>query len=240
MSKPNVVQILTKILSKYHIIFIQEIRDHTDTAIEQLIKSIQKQQSVKFDYVISERLGRTLSKEQYAYVYDPTRVTIVSSHQFSDTMNWFERPPFSIVLGSKTNHTKQLFLTGLHAKPTDAVAEIDHLVDVYDSYKKLIINTAYKNWIVMGDLNAGGSYVTREGMKHIRLRQQTSRFTWLIPDETRTTVADHNHAYDRFVSTNQVVGSADVFRYDLSMKITIEEARQVSDHFPIEMVVNDF
>ncbi|KAL0477319.1 DNASE1 [Acrasis kona] len=237
MSKPRVVTLLTKILARYHIIFIQEIRDHTDTALHQLVDTMNKQQGTNYEYVVSERLGRSSSKEQYAFIYDPSRLSIVSTLQFEDQENWFERPPFSVVI--QNNSGARLFLTGLHAKPTDAVAEIDHLVDVYDTYSSQN-NDITQGWIVMGDFNAGGHYVSEEQMNRIRLREQSDRFTWLIQDGIRTTVADNNNAYDRFVSTNTVSGSADVFRFDLSMRISIEEAREVSDHFPIEMVVDGF
>ncbi|KAL0480148.1 deoxyribonuclease [Acrasis kona] len=237
MSKPHVVTLLTKILSRYHIVFIQEIRDHTNTALEELVKTTNENQGTNFEYVVSERLGRSASKEQYAYIYDPTRLTVLSTYQFPDENDWFERPPYSIAIESKHNGRK-LFLTGIHVKPRDAVAEIDHLVDVYDFY--IGSNNINQGWICMGDFNAGGSYVAESDMESIRLRQMSDRFEWLIKDGTRTTVSEHNYAYDRFVVDTMVSGTADVFRFDLSMRISIEEAREVSDHFPIEMVVKDF
>jgi len=237
MSKPHVVTLLTKILSRYHIVFIQEIRDHTNTALDELVSQINQHQGAKFEYVVSERLGRSSSKEQYAFIYDPSRLTVVDVHQFPDENNWFERPPYSITVESK-NNGKRLFLTGVHVKPTDAVAEIDHLVDVYDFYTGA--NNINQGWVCMGDFNAGGGYVSESDMESIRLRQMSDRYEWLIKDGTRTTVSEHNYAYDRFVVDKMVSGSADVFRFDLSMKISIEEAREVSDHFPIEMVVEDF
>ncbi len=54
-----------------------------------------------------------------------------------------------------------------------------------------------KNVMFLGDLNAACSYVTKKGLKNVRLRSDP-RFHWLIRDEQDTTVRETTHcAYDR-------------------------------------------
>jgi len=48
MSKPDVVSVLTKILNRYDVVLIQEIRDDTNTAIWQLLNDV-NQLSGKYD-----------------------------------------------------------------------------------------------------------------------------------------------------------------------------------------------
>lgn len=49
----------------------------------------------------------------------------------------------------------------------------------------------------LGDLNAACSYVTKKGMKNVRLRSDP-KFHWLITDEQDTTVREKTRcAYDR-------------------------------------------
>ncbi len=234
------MDVLVKILRRYHIVLVQEIRDNTDTALDILMTNLNKGGKTQYKYVQSDRLGRTDSKERYAYIYDPSKVNVVAQYQFPETKNWYQRAPFSAVFSLKANPTKKFMFSGVHTQPTDAVKEIDHLVDVYDFYAaqadtKNVIKT---NWIVMGDFNAGGSYVSNKSWEKIRLRTDT-KFTWLIKDGTRTTVADNNNAYDRFVTTSGFAKSqADVFRFDEAFGLTPAFTKVVSDHFPIECTID--
>lgn len=54
-----------------------------------------------------------------------------------------------------------------------------------------------QNVVILGDLNAGCSYVTIKGWRALRLRADP-KFHWLIGDEQDTTVREKTHcAYDR-------------------------------------------
>ena len=83
---------------------------------------------------------------------------------------------------------------GIHTQPTKAVKEIDHLVDVYnDAKNRLGVSDA----LIMGDFNAGCSYVNN--WKSIRLAKD-HRFYWLINDITDTTSGATECAYDRYAN----------------------------------------
>lgn len=54
-----------------------------------------------------------------------------------------------------------------------------------------------QNVMILGDLNAGCSYVTIKGWRAMRLKSDP-KFHWLIGDEQDTTVREKTHcAYDR-------------------------------------------
>lgn len=56
-----------------------------------------------------------------------------------------------------------------------------------------------KNVVILGDLNAGCSYITARGWRALRLRTDP-KFHWLIGDEEDTTVREKTQcAYDRSV-----------------------------------------
>ena len=56
----------------------------------------------EYDISISERLGRTNSKEQYAFLYRTARVEILSTHQFDDSAeDIFQREPYTVFVRSK-------------------------------------------------------------------------------------------------------------------------------------------
>ena len=56
-----------------------------------------------YNLTISERLGRTNSKEQYAFLYRMSTVEILSTYQFEDPMDVFEREPYTVHFRSKIN-----------------------------------------------------------------------------------------------------------------------------------------
>lgn len=64
--KPEVMKVLSKTIRNFDIVAVQEIRDASQTALPALRNSINNMAGPKYDFIVSERLGRTTSKEQYA------------------------------------------------------------------------------------------------------------------------------------------------------------------------------
>jgi len=51
----------------------------------------------QYDYVVSERLGRTTSKEQYAYIYNTQTIEVINTpHTYPepDSTDLFHREPY--------------------------------------------------------------------------------------------------------------------------------------------------
>ncbi|XP_013405841.1 deoxyribonuclease-1-like [Lingula anatina] len=129
----------------------------------------------------------------------------------------------------------EFVLCALHAKPTDAVNELTALAGVVS------IDVANR-WptddvLILGDLGADCYYVRDLTCSALSLR--CPPFTWLIPDDADTTVSATDCAYDRFVAGGQDlvdgISNASVFRFDLEYGLTYDEAKAVSDHYPIEL-----
>ena len=60
-----------QILARYDVLLFMEITDAKNKAFPELVKqyNAQVQKDKQFSYVVSERLGRSNNKEQYAYLY---------------------------------------------------------------------------------------------------------------------------------------------------------------------------
>ena len=84
-------------------------------------------------------------------------------------------------------------MAAIHTSPKAAELEIDHLVDVYDD---IVQRWQLKDVMILGDYNAGCSYVTRSEWLKIRLATD-KRFYWLFSDLMDTTVAKSDCPYDR-------------------------------------------
>uniref|UniRef100_A0A665UMT3 Uncharacterized protein n=1 Tax=Echeneis naucrates TaxID=173247 RepID=A0A665UMT3_ECHNA len=156
----------------------------------------------------SERLGRNTYKEQYVYIYRSNVLTVKEQYQYhkleegTRETDAFSREPFIVRFHSPTTLLKDFVLIGQHTCPKTAMKEMDELYTVFNGiYKKWKVN----NVMILGDLNAGCSYVTMKGWRAVRLRSDP-KFHWLIGDEQDTTVRQKTHcAYDRSVMPENTI-----------------------------------
>ncbi|KAM3872621.1 deoxyribonuclease I-like 1-like [Diretmus argenteus] len=242
----KVMGILIKILSRCDLCLIQEVRDSKREAIPTLVKNLNRfDKSNSYSYVESERLGRKTYKEQYVYIYRDNVLQVKEHYQHpklegegTNETEVFAREPFIVRFHSPTTLVKDFVLIGQHTCPKTAMKEIDELYTVFKG-----INKKWKtdNVVILGDLNAGCSYVTIKGWRAVRLRSDP-KFRWLIGDEQDTTVREKTHcAYDRIVVHGReiissiVPDSAQPFNFKEKFHLTEEEALEVSDHFPVEV-----
>lgn len=230
--------VIVKIIRRYDLVLIQEIRDKTDDTMDRLMKALNTPGPVKFTQITSERLGSTSSTEQYSFIIrGDSGISFVDKYQYKSPNVTFERPPFSVRLNSKKTEIKQFVLTALHSKPEEAVKEIGQLIEVHSTLKKKW-NT--NNILILGDLNAGCSYASKKALNNLKIRKD-KQFAWLIPDTADTTTSNSNCPYDRFIMTgakfnkNLITNSAGVFHFDKEFKISSELTKDVSDHYPIEL-----
>jgi len=234
MDKPDVVNILVQIVQRYDILMIQEIRDKAQTALPELVADVNKVSSVHYGFVVSPRTGRSSSKEQYGYIFRTDKVNIGGVYQWQDSDDIFEREPYTVNFERMTQGNQTNFsYIAIHAKPDDADAEISALVQVYDE----IIPVFGPDALIAGDYNADCSYVCKSCWNDIDLWND-SRFTWLIGHDADTTVSSNDCSYDRLVVAGDSMTAnsspGDVFYFDQYFNLTEEEAKDVSDHYPVE------
>jgi hypothetical protein len=89
MDKPDVPNVLVRTISRYDLILVQEVRDSSGEAIQELFQLLN---TSKYSLLLSERLGRTSSKEQYAWFYRSEVLRVVRNITAQDTADQFERP----------------------------------------------------------------------------------------------------------------------------------------------------
>ncbi|XP_067648775.1 deoxyribonuclease-1-like [Haliotis asinina] len=240
-SKPDVMETIRKIISTYDVMLVQEIRQKSGECMEQLLDLLNTNASTQFAYIASPRLGRTRSKEQYAYYYKTDKVKIVDTRLYNDSSDLFEREPYSVLTEVNTveGDVLRMGLTGVHIKPDDAVHELQAMEAVYNDTKNAF-NT--KNMIIMGDMNADCSYVKKSELSSIKLFNDTKTFWSLIGDLADTTTSNTDCAYDRIV-----VAGPDLERHVVAYQtedfgaeygLTQEQEMAVSDHFPVWVTFN--
>jgi hypothetical protein len=106
-------------VKKYDIVFIQEIRDSSDTAFPALCGLV----SDKYDCRASSRAGRSSSKEQYGVLYRKY-ITITNWIDYSpDVQDRWERPPLEVTFNIKGYNFTAFTI---HTKPTDVPNEVKY------------------------------------------------------------------------------------------------------------------
>ncbi|XP_062999273.1 deoxyribonuclease-1-like 2 [Elgaria multicarinata webbii] len=239
LSDEGISKIIVKILSRYDIALVQEVRDSDLSAVTELMKQLNSASKHPYDYVISESLGRENYKEMYLFLYRTESVSLVDKYQYPNKDNAFSRAPFIVKFSASDSKEDELILVPLHTPPSEAVAEIDAL---YDVYLKIIDRWGSDNIMFLGDFNADCNYVGKKAWASIRLRT-SEVFHWLISDTADTTVGHSDCAYDRIVVCGSKLRkwiepkSAKVFDFQSAFKLSQEEALAVSDHFPVEVTL---
>ncbi len=225
----DIVSSYARLLLEYDAVLLQEIEDASGNAPDILLAEVNRQSAQPYDLVLSARLGRSSAKEQYALLYRRDRLSVLGQMQIEDPEDEFEREPIVFTI----QHAGLTYgLMGLHAKPDDAVQEIDKAAFVYDSYRNA---TGIESLVLAGDLNADCSYATDEQLLATALCADR-RFSWLIPDSADTTTGSTDCAYDRIVvrgPISQHLAAPAIYRFDEHLGISAG----LSDHFPVEVEI---
>ncbi|XP_007908834.1 deoxyribonuclease gamma [Callorhinchus milii] len=249
VANQEVLNLLVRIISRCDLMLIMEIKDSSNRSFPVLMGSLNRSPlnyRNSFSYIISGRLGRKTYKEQYAFIYRNNLLSVKKSYQYPDNQEGdedaFAREPFVVWFSSIRTNPRDFVIIPQHTSPESSVREIDKLYDVYMAMK---CRWRAKNFIIMGDFNAGCDYVRKKHWANIRLRND-SNFNWLIGDNNDTTVKERtNCAYDRIVMRGErliqsiVPNSVNIFNFKEAYKMTENEAWAVSDHFPVEVELQE-
>lgn len=229
--KTEVMDILALTVREFDVVLVQEIRGVSETTAPIFLDIINALDGPEYAFIRSERLGRSTSKEAYAYFYNTYTVSYLegTAHVWDDADDIFEREPYiaSFIAGEF-----DFTLVGIHAKPDDAVNEIASLTLVFDSIKA---GQLEQDIIVMGDFNADGSYYDEDDDTQ-PLRAPVYR--WTVSNEVDT-MTKTDWTYDRIVmldstySSEYVMDSTDVYYFNEVYGLSQSFTEEVSDHFPV-------
>jgi len=229
--KPEVMEALGAIISQFDVVAVQEIRDKSGRAIHALEEKVD---ALGHDYevVIGPRLGRTASKEQYAYLYRSEALEFVRSYTFDDSgEDLFHREPFIAQFRAKTGDFTFVLIT-LHADPDEATSEINALPEVVADARAHFPGETHL--VILGDLNADCTYYDEE---ETASPLRGNGYRWLITNDMDTNIARSSCTYDRIIITADTApyftGTAGVFPFDEALGLSAKEARAVSDHYPV-------
>lgn len=228
---PKVMDVLSKTIRNFDIVAVQEIRDASQTALPSLRNSLNVMAGPKYDYVVSDRLGRTTSKEQYAYLYNTQTIQQIGNpYTYPDSNDLFQREPYVAEFKARNGNFDFVLIT-IHTDPNSATQEINDLPAVVENAKGRYRGEG--DFIVLGDLNADCEYFNENSGSPLR----SADYLWVINNSIDTTTKSTDCTYDRIIHTGQAktdfTGISGVFRFDEASNLTYNMTIAVSDHYPV-------
>jgi endonuclease/exonuclease/phosphatase family metal-dependent hydrolase len=227
LDKPEVMDVLARTVRRFDVVAIQEVRSADQDVLPRFVEMLNADGS-RYGFVIGPRLGRTSSKEQYAFVFDTTRVALdpQSVYTISDPEDLLHREPLAARFQAQGPSPGEAFtftLVNIHTDPDETDQELDALDDVF----RLVQSQGEDDVIVLGDLNVDDRHLGELG--------RLPGITWAIAG--RPTNTRQNKQYDNLVfdqgTTVEYTGSAGVLDLQSEFALTLDQALDVSDHLPV-------
>jgi endonuclease/exonuclease/phosphatase family metal-dependent hydrolase len=220
---------LAQIVRKFDVVAIQEVRAKDLNFVQRFVQLVNAA-GVPYDAVVGPRLGRTDSKEQYAFIYDTTRVELdrTSVYTVKDPDDLLHREPLVAgfrARGVPPNEAFTFTLVDVHTDPDEVAEELNVLDDVFRAVRDDGRNE--DDVIMLGDFNADESHLGQLGA--------VSYLAYVIsgtPTNTHGTKTYDNILFDRR-ATAEFLGRGGVLDVMREFNITLEQALKISDHLPI-------
>jgi deoxyribonuclease-1-like protein len=229
LEKSWIVDILAQVVRRVDVVAIQEVRSKDDRVLPEFVAAVNADGS-RYDFVIGPRLGRTVSTEQYAFVFDTNRIEVDRSSvgTMSDPNDLLHREPLVARFRTRTNSAAASFsfwLVNIHTDPDEVASEIDVLADVFQAMQAARADE--DDVILLGDLNASDREFGRLG--------QVPGIAWAVTGTTTNT--RKNKMYDNILfsrfATTEFTGRWGVADIQKVFNLTLDQALELSDHLPI-------
>ena len=228
----RVIERIVAVIRQFDIVAIQEVRAEDQTTIPRLVQLINSQ-GARYDYLLGPRLGRSVSKEQYAYIYDTA--SVVSSpdaiYTIEDNADLLHREPLVARFVTRVPPNVRPFsfsLVNMHTDPDEVKMELPVMHTVLKGIREFeYLSAREDDVILMGDLNASPKQFGTLG--------QIPGIYWTVDNEPTNTIRKStwdNIIFDRGL-TNEYTGRSGVLDLTDMFGIKTEEALRISDHLPI-------
>jgi endonuclease/exonuclease/phosphatase family metal-dependent hydrolase len=208
---------------------IQEVRAKSDGVIPRFVDAVNADGS-RYHWIIGPREGRTVSKEQYCFLYDMKRIEVDAGSigVVPDPADKLHRPPMHVRFRTRVVPDSKAFtfwMVDIHTDPDEVPQEIDALVDVFTAMKTA--RPDEDDVILLGDLNAGPPQFGRF--------TKTPDVTWAVSGVTTNT--HRTKTYDNLIfdrrATTEYLGQWGVLDLQSSFGLPLDRALEVSDHNPV-------
>ncbi len=232
LAKPQIISELVSLVRKYDVVAVQEIDDRTLRTPAAFLARINDVAGPRYAMVVSPLTGTTATAgqdEQYAFFFNAEKVEALDGGiLYPDPQDKFIREPFAVQLKARDSRESLVLLT-VHTEATKAGAAREIAALAPAAVWAQQHYTGELGVIVLGDFNAGVTYLTVQQVAAIRAAHLP--FRWIVPDDADTTNSSQDdQAHDRLV----VIGSALDGRFTGTWGVDrTVSSKDVSDHLPV-------
>ena len=233
LSDPAAMQVIVSVLKNFDLIAIQEVRAQSQDILPQLIALLNADGQYQYDYVIGPRLGRTNSKEQYAFVFDMASIEVdrYQLYTINDQDDLLHREPLVGWFRARLAPEKQaqaftFSMVNIHTDPDEVDRELNALDDVFFAVQGDGRNE--DDVILLGDVNVNE--------KHLGELGKISGLTWVVANTPTNTRGDaqYDNIFFHGTATPEFTGRGGVLDFMRAFNLKLEEeALKVSDHLPV-------
>lgn len=229
LNNPRVMSVLAEVVRQFDVVAVQEVRAKSQDVLPRFVELVNST-GRHYDYLIGPRLGRTSSKEQYAFVFDTASIETDRGATYTvdapdealhrrPLVGWFR------VRGPAPEEAFTFTLINVHTDPDEVASELNVLDDVYRAVRD--DGREEDDTILLGDLNADDQHLGQLGA--------VSDISPALANVATNTRGDK--MYDNLIflrtATKEFTGRAGVFDVIRQFNLTMDQALQVSDHMPV-------
>jgi len=230
LAKPGVMNVLAQAVRQFDVIAIQEIRSKSDDILPQFVNMINADGLHHYEFLIGERLGRTVSTEQYAIIYDATKIEFDPKFVYTidDSDDLLHREPLVArfrVRGVAPTEAFTFTLVNIHTDPDVARQEVDALAKVFQAVQQ--DGSGEDDVIILGDLNVDEFHLGKLGA----LPQMVHAITGVATNTRGDKMYDNIVFYGP--ATREFTGRTGVLDLQSQYGLTLQQALEVSDHLPV-------
>lgn len=228
LAKPQVIELLVRILRQYDIVALQEIRSTRDDLLPMLVERL-NQSGRTYDYIVGPRVGRTDMYDQYAYLFDVNSVETdrYQLYTVDDPQDLITYEPLVAWFRCKQVPVNQAFtfsLVNTRINPAMRAEELSILPQLISAVER--DGRGEDDWIMVGDLTAGNSELQMFDPSTVRFAIRD------IPTDVEGTKMLDSIFFST-VATTEYTGRSGAFDFLRKFNLSLERALEISDHMPV-------
>ncbi|MEZ6093937.1 MAG: endonuclease/exonuclease/phosphatase family protein [Pirellulaceae bacterium] len=228
LGNSSVMEILVDIGRRFDLLALQEIRDKEQEVVPRYIEMLNAN-GANYRFVIGPRQGYTISKEQYAYIYDANKLKVIGEPFIAEDRT-LHRAPMVVRFQSteiNENQAATFCLLNIHTDPDEVSQELGALKKVVSNVKAAMPEE--DDFLVLGDFNAPTEYIDSLFAFHTNPH-------YIVQEGWVTNIREDRN-YDNVIfdsrATREYTGQSGVFNFPRTYQLSLDEAKYVSDHLPV-------
>ncbi len=228
LANPAIMELLVNLLKQFDIVALQEVHSPRDDILPNLIDRL-NQSGRHYDYLIGPRVGRATNRDQFAFVFDTSRVETdrFQLYTVEDPDDLVSYDPLVAWFRCKGVPTQQAFtfsLVNVRIDPDAAHAELGLLPNLIEAVTR--DGRGEDDWILAGDFGVAASQLTMLDRSQVRFAVQETP-TDVVGEQMRDLILFSSRG------TTEFTGRGGVFDFLRKFNLSLERALEVSDHLPV-------